>query len=107
MCLACALGVMWLRKAVRRHAALVIFLASYIGGVGAAIAGFAEHARYVALPALFLSGWTVLGLLVTLDDDLPGGWSNPEKSQSIWRHSLVVLGASVLVLTLLVVSVYV
>ena len=30
-----------------------------------------------ALMALFV-GWPLLGTLVTIDDDLPGGWSNPD-----------------------------
>src|SRR5688572_14179607 len=25
-----------------------------------------------------LVGWPAIGMLVTLDDDLPGGWSNPD-----------------------------
>jgi hypothetical protein len=31
---------------------------------------------YVAL-ALFI-GWPLIGTLITIDDDLPGGWSNPD-----------------------------
>jgi uncharacterized protein len=27
---------------------------------------------------IFFVGWPLLGTLVTIDDDLPGGWSNPE-----------------------------
>jgi hypothetical protein len=28
-------------------------------------------------PAVFV-GWPVVGTVVTVDDDLPGGWSNPD-----------------------------
>ncbi|MGO8974328.1 MAG: hypothetical protein ACLQJ0_25310 [Steroidobacteraceae bacterium] len=31
---------------------------------------------YVAL-ALFI-GWPLIGTLITIDDDFPGGWSNPD-----------------------------
>ena len=36
---------------------------------------------------LGLSIWSLLGHLVTLDDDMPGGWGNPEGSKKIWTHS--------------------
>jgi hypothetical protein len=26
----------------------------------------------------FLVGWPILGTIITADDDLPGGWSNPD-----------------------------
>ena len=29
---------------------------------------------------IFFVGWPIVGTLVTLDDDLPGGWSNPDGS---------------------------
>jgi hypothetical protein len=29
---------------------------------------------------IFFVGWPVVGTLVTIDDDLPGGWSNPDGS---------------------------
>src|ERR1700758_1170845 len=29
---------------------------------------------------MFFVGWPVLGTLVTIDDDLAGGWSNPDGS---------------------------
>jgi len=35
--------------------------------------------------ALFV-GWPPAGTLITIDDDLPGGWSNPDgKSTSEWK----------------------
>lgn len=34
-----------------------------------------------------LSGWAFIGHLVTVDDDLPGGWSNPDgKVPAPWCH---------------------
>jgi hypothetical protein len=39
---------------------------------------------YVAL-ALFI-GWPLIGTLITIDDDLPGGWSNPDgKTTPEWK----------------------
>lgn len=39
---------------------------------------------YVAL-ALFI-GWPLIGTLITIDDDLPGGWSNPDgKAIPEWK----------------------
>ena len=36
---------------------------------------------------IFLVGWPVAGLLITLDDDLPGGWSNPDgRSPPPWTY---------------------
>jgi hypothetical protein len=50
-----------------------------------------------------LIGWPLLGTLITLDDDLPGGWSNPNGKQrpewltGIWHLNLwVCQGALVL-----------
>jgi hypothetical protein len=36
------------------------------------------------------------GHLITLDDDLAGGWSNPDGEKSIVRWSLIELGLKVL-----------
>ena len=30
---------------------------------------------------IFFVGWPLVGTLVTIDDDLPGGWSNPDGSE--------------------------
>jgi hypothetical protein len=39
---------------------------------------------YVAL-ALFI-GWPLMGTLITIDDDFPGGWSNPDgKATPKWK----------------------
>ena len=35
----------------------------------------------------FLVGWPIVGLIVTADDDLPGGWSNPDgKTPPPWSY---------------------
>jgi len=45
----------------------------------------------LSLPALLMSGWAFFGHLVTIDDDKPGGWSNPGESVEQWRLSLLEL----------------
>lgn len=53
---------------------------------------------------VLLIGWPLVGTLVTSDDDLPGGWSNPDgtvvpewKTSWWWADLLLVRGAVVLV----------
>src|SRR6266446_4251085 len=42
------------------------------------------HIGLVALA--FFIGWPLIGTLITLDDDLPGGWSNPDgKTKPEWK----------------------
>ena len=43
-------------------------------------------------------GLVVVGHLVTIDDEEPGGWSNLEGSEKIWHSSLWELGAKAAVL---------
>lgn len=59
----------------------------------------------LAAPALLLSGWAFVGHLVTLDDDMPGEWSNPERSRSIWYGSIVELLIKSVLFGILVVGV--
>jgi hypothetical protein len=76
---------------------LGVFLASSVGSAIAVITG-ASWWRWVAAPALVMSGWAAIGHLVTLDDDAPGGWSSPAdpgEAKAIWRDSLVELVAKV------------
>jgi hypothetical protein len=78
---------------------LGIFLASCVGGVAALLVG-APWWRWVSAPALVLSGWALLGHLVTLDDDAPGGWSspaNPVQAKAFWRGSLAQLALKLVV----------
>jgi hypothetical protein len=36
--------------------------------------------------AVLLIGWPLVGTLITIDDDLPGGWSNPDgKAVPEWK----------------------
>jgi hypothetical protein len=43
----------------------------------------------VGVPALVISGWRFFGHLVTIDDEAPGSFSNPESSSRIWHNSLL------------------
>ena len=52
-----------------------------------------------------LSAWMAFGHLITLDDDMPGEWSNPERDKKIWRGSLSVLAVKFLIFIVLVVIV--
>ena len=69
---------------------LGIFLASCLGSLFALLSGVSWW-RWALAPALLFSGWAMLGHLVTLDDDAPGGWSSPaspEEAKAFWRSSL-------------------
>ena len=67
---------------------ILVFFASCVGAVVAMLSGMSWW-RWVSAPALLLSGWAALGHLVTFDDDLPSGWSNPGESKAFWQRSLV------------------
>ena len=54
-------------------------------------------ARWLTWPALIVSGWAFGGHLITLDDDMRGGWSNPEGSRAVWGRSVLELFAKLLV----------
>ena len=66
-----------------------LLLASLIASIVASLL----HARHIAIwlgaPALILTGWTVAGHLITLDDDFPSGWSNTEGSKRFFLISLL------------------
>jgi hypothetical protein len=49
-----------------------------------------------------LSAWAAFGHLITIDDEAPGGWSNPEESQEVWRGSLRELAVKFVILAGLV-----
>jgi hypothetical protein len=65
-----------------------VFLASVLGFVVAFLLGARSVGNWFAVSALVLSGWAAIGHLVTFDDDMPGGWSNPERSRPCWFKSL-------------------
>lgn len=46
-------------------------------------------AIFLGAPALIITGLVVLGHFVTLDDDFPGGWSNPDGSKKHFYRSLL------------------
>jgi hypothetical protein len=52
-------------------AALLTVLLHWLGGMGIG---------WAALIAFL--GWPILGTIVTADDDLPGGWSNPDGTRT-------------------------
>jgi hypothetical protein len=97
-----------IKRLLREHPFLVgAFAVSYLGAIAAKIIGVPRDIVLgLGLPALVLSGWAALGHLITLDDDYPGEWSNPERSKGIWRASLIeMLGrVSVFALLLLVLA---
>jgi hypothetical protein len=46
---------------------------------------------------LILLGWSSLGQLVTLDDELPGGWANPDSDQAVTRRAVAWLVSTIVV----------
>ena len=52
-----------------------------------------------------LSAWIAFGHLVTIDDDMPGEWSNPEGSKELWHGSLFVVSTKFVVFFVLLVVV--
>ena len=66
---------------------MAIFLVSCAGSVVAYFLGSAGPAKWLAMLPLVLSGWAFFGHLVTLDDDMPEEWSNPDGSKSFWSKS--------------------
>jgi hypothetical protein len=50
---------------------------------------------------LGLLAWATVGHLITLDDEMPGEWSNPEGSRRIWRLSVVGLVVKVAIIGVL------
>ena len=49
-----------------------------------------------------LSIWAAVGHLVTLDDDMPGEWSNPDGNKKLWRASLRAMSKKFIVVVLFV-----
>lgn len=79
----------WVRGMTKGAAVVIgVFLASVLGFAVAFLLGARTVGNWLGGLALILSGWAVIGHLVTLDDDMPGGWSNPERSRAFWLRSL-------------------
>lgn len=49
--------------------------------------------------------WVFVGHLITLDDEAPGGFGNPDESQSEWHGSLRELGIKALILLAMVMAI--
>ena len=65
----------------------IVAVATLIG-VAVALSLFL-HVPYI-FTALGISAWALFGHLVTADEDLPGGWSNPDGVQAFpWAVLLV------------------
>ena len=64
------------------------------------------HVPYI-YTVLGMSVWAFVGHAITLDDDIPGAWSNMERSEKVWRNSrieLLVKGTAMLVFVYLVMA---
>ncbi len=77
-------------------------MGSYLSAMVSHLLGAGYLAEIIGAPALLMTGWGFLGHLVTLDDDMPGGWSNPEGSRAmVWKSVGALLLKSGLFMTLL------
>lgn len=60
-----------------------------------AIATIFGLSYFASIPYIYtvlgLAAWVFIGHLVTLDDDMPGEWSNPNNSKNFWRSSKIEL----------------
>ena len=70
---------------------IAILSASLAASIVAYLAQASIVARWLTWPSLIASGWAFLGHLVTLDDDMRGGWSNPDGSRAVWWRSVLEL----------------
>jgi len=88
-------------QAIVVSAILLLAIASHLAG------RMHWDAAWLALggPPFVVAGWALLGHLVTLDDDSPGGFSNPDDSPSLWRNSLIELLAKTLLFAFVAVAV--
>ena len=59
------------------------------------------HVPYI-YSVIGIAGLVFGGHFVTLDDDCPGGWSNPDESTSFWHRSLFVALAKLAVVLALI-----
>lgn len=84
----------------------VLFTVSYILAIVLGLMGKIVMAMAVGGPALFLSGWAFIGHFITIDDEIPGEWSNPEGSKRIWYMSLGELSIKAVIFFLLLIVVY-
>jgi hypothetical protein len=71
-----------------------------VGGAVTALLHFIAHFPWLLAALAAFVGWPLIGTLVTFDDDLPGGWSNPDGTQTPeWRTApfwgRIVLGLAI------------
>lgn len=76
-----------------RFAAIVLggCAVSLVASVVAHVVQASTTARWLSWPPLVVSGWAFFGHLITLDDDIRGGWSNPQGSRAVWGRSVAEL----------------
>jgi hypothetical protein len=59
----------------------------------AALLTFYFHSPYI-ITLLILLGWSTFGQLITLDDELPGGWANPEGDPAVTKKAKIWLAST-------------
>src|SRR5262245_5977116 len=65
------------------------YYAIWLAAVGTIVLALSLLARVPYIWSICgLSAWAAFGHLITIDDEAPGGWSNPEESQEVWRGSV-------------------
>lgn len=80
---------------------ITIIVVSTITGVIGRFVFQAQWGLFASLPALTITGLAAMGHLVTLDDDMPGGWSNTEEDKKFWYSSLKELSIKIIVFIVL------
>ena len=73
-----------------------VFSVSVCGAALAYLEGVRVVGNWLVAPAVVVAGWLALGHLITVDDDLPGEWSNPKGSRAYWYRSLSLLAAKLI-----------
>lgn len=73
---------------IRFHLFVGIFLVLLVSTVSAKLFHMEKAAAILSVPLLVMAGWGFIGHLVSLDDDIPGGWSNPDGDVTLWRQSV-------------------
>jgi hypothetical protein len=70
---------------------LALYATSLLSSGAAFLIGAKQAGTWLRMPALILAAWAFFGHLITLDEDAPGGWSNPKGEGAIWRSSRIEL----------------
>src|SRR5687767_2922342 len=68
--------------------AVVIFVCLVVTFIPAALLRAHTVAGFLAISAALVAAVVFGGHFVTIDDDYPGGWSNPEHLKTTWATSL-------------------